>query len=415
MFTDHPLPEPGARSLAPGSRVIFVNRVYWPYTAATAQLLTDLAEGLAVRGWTVHVITSGEGTAPTERNGVHLHPTGQGALHDGLLSRALNYRRFTRAAGALLDGLVRPGDIVVAMTDPPMLGAAVTRVATARGARVVHWIQDVYPEIASTHFGPLAAIALSRLKARRNAAWQTAAACVPLGEDMARFISTQDVPRGQITILANWAPRELHTPAPGAEVAAHRDRWGLADKFIVAYSGNLGRVHEFATILDAAALLADEQGILFLFIGSGARFDEVAATARRRNLANVRLFPAEPRSGLTTSLRAADAHLVSLRPAYARLVYPSKLAGVLAASRPVLFIGPPESEIARLLRQYECGDSVAPGEASALAMNIRRLAADATLRQHQGKQARVLYEQKFTGDAALAGWDRLLRELPVGA
>jgi colanic acid biosynthesis glycosyl transferase WcaI len=410
-FTDHPYPE--TRQRGAGGRVIFVNRVYWPASTATAQLLTDLAEGLAVRGWTVHVITTGEGTP--QRNGVTIHRTGPGAHHTGMVSRTLNYRRFTRAACTQLAALAQAGDIVVPMTDPPMLGAAVARVAQSRGARVVHWIQDIYPEIASAHFGPLARLVQAPFKARRDAAWRSAAACVPLGEDMARFVSDQGIPAAQIKILPNWAPRELHTPAPGAEVAAHRRRWGLDDKFIVAYSGNLGRVHEFATILDAAALLQDNPAILFLFIGNGARFDEVAATAQRRQLANVRLFPPEPRSGLTTSLRAADAHLVSLRPDYARLVYPSKLAGVLAAGRPALFIGPPDSEIARLLQQHDCGRSVAPGDAPALATIVRRLAAEAPLRLSQGAHGRTLYEQKFTGDAALAGWDELLHGLPAGA
>jgi len=413
MFTDHPLPDPRSGPQGEPGRVIFVNRVYWPYTAATAQLLTDLAEGLAVRGWTVHVVTTGEGT--TRRNGVTIHRTGEGAHHEGMISRTLNYRRFTRAAYTQLAELIQTGDIVVPMTDPPMLGAVVAQVAQSKGARVVHWIQDIYPEIAVAHFGPLAGLALAAFKARRDNAWRSAAACVPLGEDMARFVSERNIPRGQITILPNWAPRELHTPAPAAEVAAHRRRWGLADKFIVAYSGNLGRVHEFATILDAAALLLDQPSILFLFIGAGARFDEVAATARRRALTNIQLIPTEPRSGLTTSLPAADTHLVTLRSAYAQLVYPSKLAGVLAAGRPVLFVGPPEGEIARLVREHDCGCAVAPGDAPALAASIRRLAADASLRKNQGNQGRALYEQRFTGDAALAGWDRLLRGLPSRA
>lgn len=393
-------------------RVIFVNRVYWPASAATAQLLTDLAEGLAMRGWTVHVVATGENSA--QRNGVTIHRTGLGAHHQGLISRTLNYRRFTRAACARLAALLQPGDIVVPMTDPPLLGTAVARIAAAKGARVVHWIQDIYPEIAAAHFGFLASLALSPLTSRRNAAWLGAAACVTLGEDMARLVSEQGVLRTNLAVVPNWAPRELHTPAPAAEVAAHRMRWGLGDKFIVAYSGNLGRVHEFATLMATAERLRDDPVIVFLFIGTGARFDEVAATARRLKLSNVRLLPPEPRSGLTTSLRAADAHLVTLRPGYARLVYPSKLAGVLAAGRPVLFVGPPDGEIARLVRQHECGAAIVPGGAAELAGSIRRLAAEPALRETQGARSRALYEQNFTGDAALDRWDGLLRRLVPG-
>ncbi len=390
-------------------RVIFVNRVYWPATAATAQLLTDLAEGLAVLGWSVHVIATGEGH--TSRNGVTIHRTGPGAQHGGLISRARNYRRFLKDAGTQVAALARPGDIVVPMTDPPMLGATITRAAVGSGAKVVHWIQDIYPEIAATHFGFLAGMFTGRLRSRRDTTWHNAAACVTLGEDMTELLTEHGVLRSRITIVSNWAPRELHTLATDADVAAQRELWKLNDRFIVAYSGNFGRVHEFATIMDAATRLRNDPKIVFLFVGSGARFNQITPLARRRKLANIRLLPPTPRTALPASLRAADAHLVSLLPAYRHLVYPSKLAGVLAAGRPVLFVGPPNGEITRLVKQTACGTAFAPGNAAELADEIVRLAKDAELRQSQSANARAVYEQGFTGDAALARWNDLLRRI----
>src|SRR4051812_24956868 len=126
-------------------RVIFVNRVYWPSTSATAQLLTDLAEGLVSQGWDVHVVTAGGTSA--QQNGVAIHRTRTPGKHGGLVSRALNHRSFLRAARKELDALLQPGDVVVALTDPPTLGAMVAASAGAHGARVIQWIQDIYPEI----------------------------------------------------------------------------------------------------------------------------------------------------------------------------------------------------------------------------------------------------------------------------
>lgn len=389
-------------------RVIFVNRVYWPSTAATAQLLTDLAEGLAVRGWPVEVIATG--SDDTTRNGVTIHRTGAGGEHGGLISRARNYRRFLRDAAAKVAALARPGDILVPMTDPPMLGATVAQAAPA-GAKIVHWIQDIYPEIAAAHFGFFASLALEPLRRKRDAAWTAAAACVPLGEDMAALVSEQGVLRSRITILPNWAPRELHALASADDIAALRAQWGLADKFIVAYSGNLGRVHEFNTLIEAAARLRNDPRIVLLFVGSGARFDRIARTARQRSLGNIRLLPAVPRTQLSVSLGAADVHLVTLQPAYRQLVYPSKLAGVLAAGRPVVFVGPADSEIARFVRQNGSGAAFRPGDATGLEQGIRRLAADPALHLAQATRARQLYEEHFTGDAALMGWDALLRRV----
>ena len=389
------------------ARVIFVNRVYAPSTAATAQLLTDLAEGLAHRGWPVHVVASGHSSAA--RHGVVVHGTGPGSTHGGLLSRSLNYRRFLRAARRELLALVEPGDLVVALTDPPMLGATVAEAARARGGRVVHWIQDIYPEIVSAHFGAIAALALRPLLARRDAAWRSAQACVTLGDDMAAFVTGRGVPAARVAIVPNWAPRELHAPAPADAVAARRAAWGVADKFVVAYSGNLGRVHEFDAVLGAAEALRAQPEISFVFVGTGARFDEVRRAARARRLENVRFLPLEPRAQLAAALAAADAHLVTLKPGFARLVYPSKLAGVLAAGRPVLFVGPPAGDIARLLARADCGVAVGPDGGGDLARAIGRWQAEPAARAALGRCARAAYEQNFAFETALDRWEAVLR------
>ncbi|MBL9215498.1 MAG: glycosyltransferase family 4 protein [Opitutaceae bacterium] len=389
-------------------RVIFVNRVYWPSEEATAQLLTDLAEGLAGGGWPVDVIAAGDGGG--ERNGVRLHRTGPGDRHAGLLSRIANYRRFTRAAAAQVAALARRGDIVVPLTDPPMLGAAVASAAAARGARVVPWVQDIYPEIVSAHLGALLSLPLLPLRRRRDAAWRAAARVVVLGTDMARQVAARGVPAGRIAVVPNWAPRELDAPASPAAIAARRQAWGLPGGFVVAYSGNLGRVHEFATVLDAAALLRDRPDLTFLFIGRGARFEQIRAAAARQRLGNVRLLPPEPRAQLAAALAAADVHLVTLRPAFARLVYPSKLAGVLAAGRPVAFVGPTDGDIARLLADGPCGVAVAPGEAGPLAAALRRWRDAPDLARAAGERGRRAYERQLTFARALARWTAVLEE-----
>ncbi|MEO6995339.1 MAG: glycosyltransferase family 4 protein, partial [Lacunisphaera sp.] len=317
-------------------RVIFINRVYWPSLAATSQLLTDLAEGLAARGWPVHVIAAGHEPGP--HHGVIIHRTGEGDRHGGLISRARNYIRFISQVRRELETLVQPGDRVVIMTDPPLLGAAVTSVAVKRGAQVIHWTQDIYPEIAAAHFGALAGALLFPLRARRDDAWRAASRCVVLGETMAGTVKRHGVAADRVLTIPNWAPRELHAPASNDERDAQRNMWGFADKFIVAYSGNLGRVHEFKAILRAAELLRDRPDIVFLFLGAGARLVEVRSLAATKRLNNVSILPPAPREKLAASLAGADVQLVTLNPVFAPLVYPSKLAGVLAASRPTIFV-----------------------------------------------------------------------------
>ena len=390
-------------------RVIFVNRVYWPSTEATAQLLTDLAEGLAARGWSVQVIATGNG--PVTHNGVSIHRTGTGERHGGMLFRAWNFHRFQRDASHRLTTVARPGDIVVAMTDPPLLGTRLKPVISSLGLKLVLWLQDIYPEIAEVHFGRTAGLLLTSQRKRRDAVWRGATACVTLGADMVRTVTLRGDDPARITLIPNWAPRELHQPVAAEAVKERRRAWSVDGKFVVAYSGNLGRVHEFDTVLDAANRLRHRPDIVFVLIGRGARFEAVASVARQRGLGNLHLLPPEPRENLPSALAAADAHLVTLRPEYATLVYPSKLAGVLAAGRPVLFVGPTGGDIGSLIRVTNCGAVFTPGDATGLADTVTNWQAEPTLLRTMGVAARTAYEQQFTFQAALTRWDALLHRL----
>ena len=388
-------------------RVIFVNRVYRPSEAATAQLLADLAEGLAERGWRVSVIAAVADSGMV--NGVDVHRTGPGERHGGLWSRAINYARFLTGARRALANLADRDDVVVLMTDPPLLAAAATGVSRRRGARVLHWIQDIYPEIVPQHAGRWAAGPLWPLQWARNRAWRAAERCVPVSGDMRLTVEARAVPASRVSVRPNWAPRELDTPATETEISAQREEWGVTGKFVAAYSGNLGRVHEFATILEAAARLRTDDGFVFLFIGEGARFEEVRAETQVRGLTNVRFLPPQPRGRLAATLAAADAHFVTLLPGFERLVSPSKLAGALAVGRPMLFVGPVSGEIPTRLAAEKCGAAFAPGAGAALADTLRHWRDEPAEPAALGRGARRCYESHFTFPAALAAWEELLR------
>lgn len=390
-------------------RVIFVNRVYWPDESATAQLLADLAPALAGRGWTVHVITGGEG--PAEHDGVRVHRTGGPNSVAGLAARVGAYLRFLRESRRLLRGLLRPGDLLVVKTDPPLLSVWLTSAARRRGAVVCQWLQDIYPEIVPAHKGRWLEPLLAPLRAWRNSAWHRSARVLVVGEDMAAAVRRAGVAEQRILHFPNWAPRELEQRATRAAAQAERDAWGVGAQLAVVYSGNLGRVHDFATLLDAAQLLRDRPDIAFVIIGRGPRLAEVRANAAARSLTNMRFLPATPRERLGAALGAADVHLVTLRPGFEQLVHPSKLAGILASGRPAVFVGPPHSAIAGFLAEGRCGSTVAAGDPEQLAALLRQLADAPENRAALGVAARTAYERHYRHATAVGRWDELLRAL----
>lgn len=387
------------------SRLVFVNRVYRPSEAATAQLLADLAEALAARGWPVRVVATGERDETIA--GVEVHRTGPTRPHGGLFTQGASYREFLADARRRLGEMLEPGDVAVAMTDPPMLSTAVQAAADARGARAVHWIQDVYPEIVSAHFGRWVSPFLGLLRARRDRAWRTGAACVPVSADMASLVAERRIPAERVQMIPNWAPAALAVAAGVEAIRRQRAAWGVEDQFVVAYSGNLGRVHEFESVLEAAGRLRGRPEVVFLFVGDGPRAAEVRSAVARMQLPNVRFLPAQPRASLAASLAAADAHLVTLRPEFVRLVNPSKLAGVLAAGRPVLFVGPAGSSIAATVRAGT-GATFAPGDGVGLAATILSWRSDPAAVGRMGCDARAVYMREFTLAGAVARWESLL-------
>jgi colanic acid biosynthesis glycosyl transferase WcaI len=387
--------------------LVFINRFYWPDEPATAQLLTDLAESLAATGERVTVITSHNGRAETPREelrqGVRiLRVCGPRWGEKNLTGRTLDFMVFSLGALVRLARCARQGDTIVVMTDPPLLAIFATALARQRGAQVVHWVQDIYPELAMALTG---AKWLRIFRPLRDRAWRRASACVVPSDDMAAFLAGRGVEK--IAVIPNWAPAGL-SPMRREAADALRETWGLPRKFIAAYSGNLGRVHDLMPLLDAAVALQAEPGIVFVFIGNGAQRDALKTAVQKRGLDNVRFFPAQPRAQLGETLALGDMHFVTLRPGCEQLVFPSKLHGIAAVGRPVLFIGPRDCALARLVTGFGMGAVFAREKTALLAEAIRSLSCDPA-RQRAWSEAAERFHLKTGGvERAVADWRKVL-------
>ena len=368
-------------------KLVFVNRYFHPDISATSQLLSELALQLAAENREVHVVTSRQRyDDPSARlareevvQGVRVHRVW--TTHFGrarLAGRAIDYLTFYVSAAWRLDALLRAGDLAIAKTDPPLISVPASWVARRRGARLVNWLQDLFPEAAERLGVRLARGALGSLaRALRDRSLRAAAMNVVPGERMARALLERGaVAREHIAVVHNWADGELIRPVSHADNPL-RAAWGLSDKFVVGYSGNMGRAHEFATVMDAAESLHGAQDMVFLFVGGGKHQEWLRNEAGRRGLGEMFQFRAyQPRERLAESLAVADLHLVTLKPELEGFIVPSKFYGIAAAGRPTLFVGDTEGEIARVLRAEDCGLSLRAGDARGLARAIAELRAD---------------------------------------
>lgn len=400
-------------------RLIFINRYFHPDLSATAQLLSDLAFYLAARGHDVSVLTSRQAygdaaadypTRETIRGVQVIRCRGTRFGRANLLGRALDYLSFYVSvfAGALK--IARAGDIVVATTDPPLLGLVLQPAVRLRRAKLVNWLHDMFPEIAAhSPVHGLGTGVIRLLQSARNRNCRAATCNVVLGQRMYEYLRTQSVPVGRLEIIPNWAPEGLLPFTLQTNLL--RADWHLAEKFVVGYAGNMGRVHEFETLLGAAQRLQHEPQIAFLFVGGGARLNAVRNRVAGLGLPNVSFQDYQPRERLAESLSVADLHVVSLNPEFEALVVPSKIYGIAAVGRPVVFIGEADGEIASLVRTHGFGHCVTCGDAQELATLIKQIAANKPDLLRMGTQATQAHRQHFAAEHTLARWEALLASL----
>ena len=406
--------------MAASPRVVFVNRFYAPDESATSQMLTDLAEALATSGIDVTVFCSRQlyGNAGADLparqviRGVSVRrmPTTRFG-RDWLAGRAMDYATFYLSSLVRLLACVHRGDVLIVKTDPPLLSLVGSLVARFKRAKLVNWLQDLYPEVASRlALSPVPRPLEALVRAARDRSLATARINVVLGARMRDYLIGRGIAAARISVSENWADERRLNPLAVSR-SELRGRLGLGDGFVAAYSGNLGRAHDATTILEAACALESDMDVTFLMIGGGAGMRSLEIQARARALTRIRFAPYQPRESLSDTLAAGDVHLVSLRPELEGLLVPSKLYGILAAGRPVVFIGDPDGELAQLVAAAQIGVSVGSGDSAGLCRALRALRDDPTARARIGLRAREVFEERYTLSAAVARWREVLQTL----
>jgi colanic acid biosynthesis glycosyl transferase WcaI len=403
------------------AKIIFVNRFFYPDQSATSQILTDLAFCLAEETHEVHVIASRNiiaGKANQLRQderirNVAIHRVGRLAVQSpGLVSRILHSISFYCWGAFQLSKHATDHCIVVVKTDPPLLSVWAWQLLRARHVHVVNWIQDVYPEVAIRFDVRFTRGRIGDLLMRlRDRSLRSAAVNVVLGSRMADYIESRGVPRASIRVIANWVDDEAIHPVE-SEANPLRARWGLANKFVIGYSGNLGRAHEFETVLAAAERLKGRRDLCFLFIGGGFHHAGLKEALRRAGLDNLAIFiPYQDQSELANSLSASDVHWVSLRPEFEGLIVPSKFLGIAAAGRAAIAITDAQGEIAQLVDMHKCGAVIRPGDGDGLAGLLEMMIANRALGAEWGRNARSMLDAQFSRAQGLDRWRKLIQSL----
>jgi glycosyltransferase involved in cell wall biosynthesis len=256
------------------------------------------------------------------------------------------------------------------MTDPPMVGDVALIVARRFRAPLLVISEDVFPEIAVELKRIESPVLVGALRQLVRLYLTRTDRIVAIGDTMRERLIAKGASPERIDVIPNWVDTRTLTPQPRDNPWAREQ--GLADRFVVMHSGNVGHAQSLETLVQAATFLRDLDDLEIVIAGFGARHASIIALAERVE-ADVRFLPYQPREILAQTLSSADVHFVGLAPGLSGYIVPSRLYGILAVARPVIVAADADSEVSKVVGQVGCGVVLPPARPELLAGAIRDL------------------------------------------
>lgn len=405
-----------------GEQVWVVSELYYPEETSTGHFMTDIAEGLAVEFSTGAICAqpsySMRGVkAPRRdiRHGVKILRSPSTTLDkDKITYRLVNLVTISLSIFITALRIFRKDDTVLVVTNPPLLPYFTMLACRIKGAKCIVRIDDVYPDILSA-----AGIINKDNLVYRLLDWLTirlyfcAERIVTLGRDMQTLVyAKMSHNNDRVQIIHNWADLEEIRPEPKTDNLLLRE-FGLQDKFIVQWAGNMGYPHDVESLFEAIRKLNVQPDIHFLFIGSGFKRLWLESQVKEKHLKNVTFIGQRPRSDQRNFLNACDIALSSLVSGMEGISVPSRIYNILAAGKPILAIGEPNSEVALVIGEEKVGWVVPPDQPDQIVRCILEAQKNIPQLEQMGKRARRAAETKYSSQFIIKKYIELFHEIDV--
>ena len=417
-------------------KLLIYAHYYAPDVASTGQILKELAEGmLDVFDITVICVVPSYGGKidPEYRrnrfyyeeiNGVHVIRVRVPEFDKtNKLSRIRNIAAYAVRA-ALATFQVKNVDYVFSISQPPILGGLLgVWGKLTRRARFIYNIQDFNPEqVIAVNYtrNPLilkTAMALDKFSCRR------ADKVIVVGRDMVdtlkRRFQQNKLPR--YAFINNWVDeKELYPlPADDPQVTAFRRKYGLENKYVIMYSGNLGLYYDLENLIrvikefrkgrtmdgriENGPLTADGREVVFAFVGAGSMKRRLKKYKEKHHIDNVIFIPYQKKEELIYSLNAADVHWCVSAKGIKGVSVPSKLYGCLAVQKPVIGVMEPGAEARLIMEEIGCGYVCDPGDYEHVTRHVRWFIEHAGSEEvtEMGRRGREYLEKNLTRDVSV--------------
>lgn len=379
-------------------KLLIYAHYYAPDVASTGQILQDQAEGMKEEFDVTVICTVPSYTGVIDKNykekkfykeeinGVDIirvpvpefTKNSKKSRIKNLVAYFFNARKATSMVGCQ--------DYVFAISQPPIMGGILgvygkdkLRTTEGRKPKSIYCIQDFNPE-------QIEAIGYIKLKPLVYfARWMDKRSCrrsdliITPGRDLVETLKNRF--KGSVVpkyvVINNWINEKeiypLSSDDPG--VINFKERYGLLDKFVIMYSGNIGLYYDLEGLIRVierfkGVRTPDGHEVVFAFVGAGSVLDKLIQYKERHKLDNVVFIPYQEKSKLIYSLNAADVHLCVNAQGIKGVSCPSKFYGIASVGKPVLAVLEKGSEIEMLIREIRCGRVSEPGDYKTIEENV---------------------------------------------
>lgn len=402
-----------------------ISELYYPEETSTGYFLTGIAEGLAECGdFKVSVLCaqpsySQKGLlAPQQEilKGVSIRrlaaPLGD---KNRMLGRLWNTLSLSFRFGLTMFGFIRRGDVVMVVTNPPSLPLLVAWIAKIKGAIPVLLVHDVYPDVlVPTGITKSGSVLYRIVDVLQSHMLRQMRRIVVLGRDMQTRLQAKldNVTEDIFVLIPNWGDAVSITPNLRSNNRV-RSEQGLESKFIIQFSGNLGRTHGLEDLVSLAGHFKEQKEVHFLVFGWGAGRAWLDETIITQGLTNITLLPPCEKHELGEYLTACDIFFMPFKKGMEGISVPSRLYNVMAAGNPVLAVADSSSELALVVKEEGMGWVVAPGNLDAMCAAVENALTDRATLLEMSAHARHALETKYTQDKVVEAYvemfDRLLK------
>jgi len=396
-------------------RYWIVTELFYPEEVSTGYVMTKIAEGLSSRV-SVGVICGPSGyQSKVLKANYELNPnilvkrvSVPSFNKNKIVFRVIGFLILT--FGFFFKILFNVGrkDKLVLVTNPPTLLPVIGFLKWIKGFEYTIIVHDVFPENAVAggllnKEGKAYKIILSII----NWSYQKADDLIVVGRDMRHLFEKKTQKNKPINVITNWADHEIVFPKENFDLKGYYSLQ-IENEIIIQFAGNIGRVQGLDLLFNTIEHLQNEHSH-FIFIGSGALKDSLVKKSESMKFKKVHFFPPKSRNDQQLFLNACHIGLVTLSPGMYGLGVPSKVYNIMAAGKPILYIGDKNSEIYQYIIDHEIGWAFTWDAQNELNQFLAQIDAGMlTEICRKGNNARKLVESKFTKDFILAAYNEVI-------